>query len=99
MASLLTMLGMSSNTNSPGRPGVNNSPANRAVSRLKIRSRPVAFVGMCISEGEQQDAGVWGIEGRLGEASRCRNRSEERRVGTECVSTCKSRWWTYHYKK
>src|SRR3546814_18691541 len=25
-------------------------------------------------------------------------RSEERRVGKECVSTCRSRWWTYHYK-
>src|SRR3546814_12182476 len=25
-----------------------------------------------------------------------RLRSEERRVGKECVSTCISRWWTYH---
>src|SRR3546814_11561291 len=25
-------------------------------------------------------------------------RSEERRVGKECVSTCRSRWSTYHYK-
>src|SRR3546814_16710809 len=25
-------------------------------------------------------------------------RSEERRVGTECVSTCRSRWSAYHYK-
>src|SRR3546814_15398235 len=23
-------------------------------------------------------------------------RSEERRVGHECVSTCRSRWWQYH---
>src|SRR3546814_12427929 len=23
-------------------------------------------------------------------------RSEERRVGKECVSTCRSRWWGYH---
>src|SRR3546814_12984537 len=35
----------------------------------------------------------------------CRNnsplleRSEERRVGKECVSTCRSRWSPYHYKK
>src|SRR3546814_14444347 len=28
-----------------------------------------------------------------------RKRSEERRVGKECVSTCRSRWSTYHYKK
>src|SRR3546814_7330786 len=29
---------------------------------------------------------------------RCRNigRSEERRVGKECVSTCRSRWSPYH---
>src|SRR3546814_1021905 len=26
-------------------------------------------------------------------------RSEERRVGKECVSTCRSRWSQYHYKK
>src|SRR3546814_14126704 len=26
-------------------------------------------------------------------------RSEERRVGKECVSTCRSRWWTYHSTK
>src|SRR3546814_19930253 len=26
-------------------------------------------------------------------------RSEERRVGNECGSTCRSRWSPYHYKK
>src|SRR3546814_20549044 len=26
-------------------------------------------------------------------------RSEERRVGKECVRTCRSRWAPYHYKK
>src|SRR3546814_18742711 len=28
-----------------------------------------------------------------------RQRSEERRVGKECVSTCRYRWSTYHQKK
>src|SRR3546814_11202432 len=28
-----------------------------------------------------------------------RGRSEERRVGKECVSTCRSRWSPYHKKK
>src|SRR3546814_12863946 len=28
-----------------------------------------------------------------------RRRSEERRVGKECVITCRSRWSPYHYKK
>src|SRR3546814_5155424 len=27
---------------------------------------------------------------------RCEARSEERRVGKECVSTCRSRWSPYH---
>src|SRR3546814_17436367 len=29
----------------------------------------------------------------------CALRSEERRVGKECVSTCRSRWSSYHLKK
>src|SRR3546814_19763489 len=33
---------------------------------------------------------VWGIR---------ETRSEERRVGKECVSTCSSRWSRYHYIK
>src|SRR3546814_9474159 len=32
---------------------------------------------------------------RTGEAA-CLLRSEERRVGKECVSTCRSRWSPYH---
>src|SRR3546814_19633641 len=28
-----------------------------------------------------------------------RMRSEERRVGKECVSPCRSRWWPYNEKK
>src|SRR3546814_14105818 len=28
-----------------------------------------------------------------------RVRSDERRVGKECVSTCRSRWWQYYKKK
>src|SRR3546814_4145917 len=27
------------------------------------------------------------------------DRSEESRVGKECVRPCRSRWWLYHYKK
>src|SRR3546814_16516804 len=33
------------------------------------------------------------------ERPRTARRSEERRVGKECVSTCRSRWSPYHYKK
>src|SRR3546814_6015134 len=35
------------------------------------------------------------LAGRRGRAERA-ERSEERRVGKECVSTCRSRWSPYH---
>src|SRR3546814_8410528 len=41
-------------------------------------------------------AGGWAVLSALaGDQSKGR-RSEERRVGKECVSTCRSRWSTYH---
>src|SRR3546814_13163367 len=43
------------------------------------------------AEDEGQEAG----QARQAE----HQRSEERRVGKECVSTCRSRWSPYHYKK
>src|SRR3546814_13537676 len=36
---------------------------------------------------------------RLEMIAAVRQRSEERRVGKECVSTCRSRWSPYHLKK
>src|SRR3546814_8502065 len=44
----------------------------------------------------------WRISARTSCSGRCRmrrrrrRRSEERRVGKECVSTCRSRWSPYH---
>src|SRR3546814_13317995 len=44
-------------------------------------------------------SGGWPGPGAQVEAKRrSRNRSEERRVGKECVSTCRSRWSPYHSK-
>src|SRR3546814_5319164 len=34
--------------------------------------------------------------GNIAECARAWARSEERRVGKECVSTCRSRWSPYH---
>src|SRR3546814_14205360 len=39
------------------------------------------------------------IFGGTNEIQRSIIRSEERRVGKECVSTCRSRWSPYHSKK
>src|SRR3546814_14755579 len=44
-----------------------------------------------------------GLDGEVREKMeaqiRAEVRSEERRVGKECVSTCRYRWSPYHYKK
>src|SRR3546814_4360575 len=57
---------------------------------------------ICMLEGQHQVAaglvvaqhGTGAIEGRT--LSHAGGRSEERRVGKECVSTCRSRWSPYH---
>src|SRR3546814_13435100 len=49
----------------------------------------------CPPEGDWH---VWMLLAGRG-FGKTRTRSEERRVGKECVSTCRSRWSPYHYKK
>src|SRR3546814_16491796 len=54
---------------------------------------------LLLGEGEPADIGIIGFEPRAGGAAEQlpqRQRSEERRVGKECVSTCRSRWSPYH---
>src|SRR3546814_10048634 len=51
--------------------------------------------GFVLTIGAAVDANVL-INERIREEQR---RSEERRVGKECVSTCRSRWSPYHEKK
>src|SRR3546814_17241784 len=42
-----------------------------------------------------QHGGIDLLDGKV-ERRACGCRSEERRVGKECVSTCRYRWWPYH---
>src|SRR3546814_14610738 len=54
--------------------------------------------------GESCLLGRFDVDGRhlhffLGRIDIHLGRSEERRVGKECVSTCRSRWSPYHEKK
>src|SRR3546814_18451213 len=51
-------------------------------------------------ESKTQDAGRHHAQGGALEQRRTgADRSEARRVGKACVSTCRSRWSPYHYKK
>src|SRR3546814_12288478 len=46
-----------------------------------------------------ESLGRLGIDGSVRRKKSFSPRSEERRVGKECVSTCRSRWSPYHEKK
>src|SRR3546814_17950114 len=54
-----------------------------------VRTRPSSFTSVAL-------VAIYGLH--PGNDLQC-GRSEERRVGTEGVSTCRSRWWPYHLKK
>src|SRR3546814_8449737 len=68
---------------------------SRSVSSIRSRNRPPCFLA---------HSQLWSAVRTLptcrvpvGEgAKRVVTRSEERRVGKECVSTCRSRWSPYH---
>src|SRR3546814_19507153 len=61
-------------------------PAGRHVVKLCRAESCQARGGAAMAEAAAERLGV-----RMGET-----RSEERRVGTECVSTCRSRGWPDH---
>src|SRR3546814_13295652 len=63
--------------------------AERGEDRLAHRlARRIALVALCLDRVEfaREEAQAAGTEAR----------TEERRVGKECVRTCSSRWWSYH---
>src|SRR3546814_14611860 len=64
----------------------------RDCQRMVNQNRNV-FAACMVACGEA-DAMVTGLTRSFGVAYE--DRSEERRVGKECVSTCRSRWSPYH---
>src|SRR3546814_12290616 len=69
--------------------------------RLRHRDRPRSLRRR---SGRQRGAARGGVHAdagatRLRPRGRAAARSEERRVGKECVRTCRSRWSPYPYKK
>src|SRR3546814_20734388 len=59
-------------------------------AKLEERVDDAALTEFVVDSGQPHIIGV---------ANAAVGRSEERRVGKECVSTCSSRWSPYHSKK
>src|SRR3546814_17002845 len=70
------------------REGGADQPAEQAVGIFPEEDR--------LEPGERHAAIKLGIFGDALVILELGNRSEERRVGKECVSTCRSRWSPYH---
>ena len=69
---------------------------NESITSLKgadrVRKRPAVIFGSDGVEGCAHSI----FEIVSNSIDEARDRSEERRVGKECVSTCRSRWSPYH---
>src|SRR3546814_12576410 len=77
--------------------------AKRLSKRLAIAKNTSVGSPAPAFSGKNPDGETVSLEGSLGKitlvdfwASWCAPRSEERRVGKECVSPCRSRWSPYH---
>src|SRR3546814_16057232 len=69
--------------------------------RLAVINVGVLSRAMVTRDASVEEVGLLmgGAHGLASEAVAAQARSEERRVGKECVSTCRSRWSPYHSKK
>src|SRR3546814_15382680 len=68
--------------------------ASHAYSAEPLTASAIALKALSLT-GESKIERQWSLLELAGKLTR-RNRSEERRVGKECVSTCRSRWSPYH---
>src|SRR3546814_11829124 len=73
-------------------------PGNGQCDAIAVAAQPIDIEGGRVI-GLLQACAVFEQVKQQVEAQRRTARSEERRVGKECVSTCRSRWSTYHKKK
>src|SRR3546814_11500197 len=77
--------------------------ANKAVADEIARAQPpLELPDFCRAKdraillGDGKTVGTGRFARAAGDVGGFSNSSEERRVGKECVSTCRSRWWPYH---
>src|SRR3546814_18015854 len=72
----------------------------RALGYLKVQSQDIPrwreLTVDCLAMQETTGSDPDGLYLRMDERAARLVRSEERRVGKECVSTCRSRWSPYH---
>src|SRR3546814_16950108 len=73
---------------------VGPAPTSRHLRQIIGTERVEPFNRRAISGRIEDGSALRGRQNGLG-----RHRSDERRVGKECVSTCRSRWSPYHSKK
>ena len=59
-------------------------------------NQPAAEPGPAVTRHRRTKAEIAADEAAAKNAEQAQPRSEERRVGKECVSTCRSRWSPYH---
>src|SRR3546814_5097047 len=71
-------------------PGLHATPRDPAGGRAAMAGHP--RIGAVVQQGVERPPAGQGAQQPV-------ERSEERRVGKECVSTCRSRWLPYHNKK
>src|SRR3546814_19816050 len=65
----------------------------------RIRVSTLLAMGLLLTEGDEGAAEGCAADSLCLQWQHHGKRSDERREGKECVSTCRSRWSPYHYKK
>src|SRR3546814_19762670 len=81
-----------------------SSPKRREIHSLarpmdQVRPTPTAMPPKATHRKLSAASASEKVPVRAAAMAKRRHRSEERRVGKECVSTCRSRWSPYHYNK
>src|SRR3546814_18807715 len=76
-------------------------PQTKALTLALTPTVPAVFTGWILLAGQrlgikEVDDGIWLVSFMHYDLGYIDLRSEERRVGKECVSTCRSRWSQYH---
>src|SRR3546814_13759341 len=81
--------------------GVNGDSYDRYLVRIAEMRESNRIIRQCVEWLRNNPGPVIVDNHKVAPPSRehMKTRSEERRVGKECVSTCRSRWSPYHKKK